>query len=165
MSSELGIKLRNAVSRLVPLTHHINLELEYLNTKYMVPDQSRLVDNIDCGLASGELQLPDLSWLLIDESKMNDGKLLERGVLNVRALGEAINQAVVHYGIPYGTIEKTVDFQCCIISEAKSLFGVNCIIPFSAVETQQVISFNLGCSRVDQERIGSSKSLDWTDAQ
>ena len=67
---------------------------------------------------------------MIDETKMSEGVLSERGTTNMIAIGEAINRGSIQYNVNYGKIEKDVDFQFCVVSEGKSIFGIQCIVPF-----------------------------------
>ena len=125
--------LHHTISTMIPLAHHLALDLDYLNEKcWMVPDLTRLPDSH--GLASGELQLHDSTWILIDESKLEAGNLNQRGLSNILQLKETVQNALVNYIIDYGTMTRNVDFQICVLSHAKSMFGIECQIPLCPQE-------------------------------
>lgn len=116
----------------------MDLTVEFLNTVSMAPDQSRTLDGIDCGLIAGQLQLYPSTFVLVNETLMNDGTLNETGLRNLQALNHVVQDASVPYGIHYGTMTKDVEFQVCVVSEGKSLVG-GTVIPLVATGEVQFL--------------------------
>ena len=127
--------LFKALSNFVPFSRQIPLTIESLNTKlWMYPDQTRF-SQLDLGLCSGELQLPASTLVVVDETTMSDGTLIERGINNIRQIAETIQSAQVSYNVGFGsTIEKPVDYRFLVLSEGKSMFQIPAVVPLEPVD-------------------------------
>jgi hypothetical protein len=81
--STVGLSLKAFISDLIPLVHYLPLTLENLNDKfYMLPEMHRgqaANDLVYMGLSAGQLQLPNGTCVIIDETHLQPGKLEDRG--------------------------------------------------------------------------------------
>lgn len=76
-------------------------------------------------LISGILQLNNNTHLVLDETKLNTGKLNESGVRAVGALANAVQSQVVRYDFGFNiTQEFNCDIPVLILSEGKSMLPV-----------------------------------------
>jgi hypothetical protein len=99
-----------ALEGLVPALVHLRVTIPVLNDTEMYPKKSYEANR----LQASPLQLPTGCLLIADETDLDNGKLLERGVKNVRALATVAQKAAV-----------PVDFQ---FYESELLFNGNTLL-------------------------------------
>ncbi|KAK5665198.1 hypothetical protein QVD99_008044 [Batrachochytrium dendrobatidis] len=137
-ASCFAASLASALHLFVPHVHYLSMKLENLNTGLWIDaDQARYNDQVDLGcatadlgLCAGALQLPNSTLLVVDESSLTDGTLVDRGVKNIKAIGNVIQNAEVSFGVGLGgSIQRPVDYRVLVISEGKSMFKELCTIP------------------------------------
>ncbi len=87
----------------------------------MVPTQER---HEEYGLCSGELQKPNHSLFLLDETNLQPGQLKDQGIQNLKAIQSCIDFGLVEYQIPYASFEKESNFSFLVIGKSKSLLNV-----------------------------------------
>ncbi|PCH38721.1 hypothetical protein WOLCODRAFT_115930, partial [Wolfiporia cocos MD-104 SS10] len=105
------------LEQILPLTHTLPLSLDVLNKEPFVPESK------DEDLHAGALQLPQGTVLLVTEAGVKEGKLIDRGVLNIRALQEVISTQTLAYTFPYSQFSFPTDITCIVLSEgSKSAF-------------------------------------------
>lgn len=82
--------LHKALSQLLPSFHALNLTLETLNdsTPYAPVSQNE-------SLHAGVLQLPQGTFLLLDETKMKEGQVTGRGVKKLQILNKVLSEQKV----------------------------------------------------------------------
>ncbi|KAI8834058.1 hypothetical protein BJ741DRAFT_610859 [Chytriomyces cf. hyalinus JEL632] len=143
----------DAVSLLLPLARRIPLSIHYLNTNRMAPGvfvsreswkemntikdkETRDSDLIVHGLVSGELQLADRTYVVVDEVGMDAGVLKEQGVINVRQMNDILKFAELPFAVGSGadspdhTVSKIpVDLSFLVLSQGKCMFDVDCVMP------------------------------------
>ncbi|KAJ3248252.1 hypothetical protein HDU78_001257 [Chytriomyces hyalinus] len=143
----------DAVSLLLPLARRIPLSIHYLNTNRMAPGvfvsreswkemntvkdkETRDSDLIVHGLVSGELQLADRTYVVVDEVGMDAGVLKEQGVINVRQMNDILKFAELPFAVGSGadspdhTVSKIpVDLSFLVLSQGKCMFDVDCMMP------------------------------------
>lgn len=88
---------------------------------WMQPCQDRFED---VGLCSGELQKPDHTMFVLDESNMSPGKLTQQGIFNLKALETCIDFGLVEYQVPFANFDKESNFTFLILGKTKSLLNV-----------------------------------------
>lgn len=109
--------LSAVLAELLPLTHTLPLSLPLLNKEPFAPESK------DEDLHSGVLQLPQGTVLLVTEGGIQEGKLVDRGVLNVRALQEVMATQMLSYAFPFSAFSFPTDISCIVLSEgSKSAF-------------------------------------------
>ena len=92
------------------------------NSLWMQPHQNRFQTD-EYGLCRGELQACDGTFFLLDECGMDTGTLVERGILNIKALQEAMELGKVDYGLAFGNISRDCDFRFSILGKSKSVLS------------------------------------------
>ncbi|KAK7693128.1 hypothetical protein QCA50_002694 [Cerrena zonata] len=105
--------LTHVLSEILPLTETLPLSLPYLNTVPFSPESK------DEDLHAGVLQLPKGSVLLITEGGISEGKLQERGLMNVHALQELISSQTLAYKFPFSQFSFRTDNSCIVLSEGR----------------------------------------------
>jgi hypothetical protein len=117
-----------------PMTKRLAISIDTLQNSFMQPEQDRFEE---LGLCFGELQQPDHTLFLLDESKMDTGKLQDRGVKNVKALQNCIDFGLVDYEVPFGTFDKESNFSFLSVGKNPSLLNMTCKLPLlPAVDCQ-----------------------------
>lgn len=106
---------------LLPNSLYIPLSIENLNTSSFVPKK----DYTKNRLSSGVLQLPNNTHLVLDETKMANGKLDQAGVMAISDLSELIQTQKLSYDFQFYKIPYNTDYPVLIISEGKSLLPVS----------------------------------------
>ncbi|KAI0304404.1 hypothetical protein B0F90DRAFT_1809233 [Multifurca ochricompacta] len=102
--------LSHVLSLLLPLFMKLPLSLDLLNSD----------------LRSGYLQLAQGTTVLMTESGIQEGKLIERGVLNVRAIQQVINTQTLAYKFPFSEFSFPTDITFVILAQGtkSALFQV-----------------------------------------
>ncbi|KAH6587004.1 hypothetical protein BASA50_000051 [Batrachochytrium salamandrivorans] len=140
-STGFASSLMGAILHYVPHGHLLPMTLDTLNTGLWVdPDQARHHDNDainsftqDLGLCAGALQLQSSTVLVLDESSLTDGTLVDRGVRNIKSLDATIQNAELSFGVGLGgSIQRPVDYRIVVVSEGKSMFKGLCSLPIQA---------------------------------
>ncbi|KAH7841269.1 hypothetical protein Vadar_027775 [Vaccinium darrowii] len=128
--SVFGNSLNLAVKNLLPITHHIPLSVDYLNTTTLAPRKDYETNR----LMSGVLQLAEGSHLTIDETHLQAGTLNTVGVENVRLLKNLLELQKVEYDFKYYKMEMTTDVQLLVLSEGKSnILPADLVVPFRPI--------------------------------
>ncbi|KAI0320188.1 mini-chromosome maintenance replisome factor-domain-containing protein [Amylostereum chailletii] len=109
--------LVHVLSLLFPLVTPLPLSLELLNQVPFVPE-SKQED-----LHSGLLQIPHASTVVVTESGVKEGKLVERGVLNVMAIQDVMTSQTLPYRFPFSEFSFPTDLAFVVLAEGtKSAF-------------------------------------------
>ncbi|KAI0646777.1 mini-chromosome maintenance replisome factor-domain-containing protein [Trametes meyenii] len=121
---------------LLPLTHTLPLSLDALNKSRFTPESK------DEDLHSGILQVPQGTVLLISEGGVGEGQLLERGVMNVRALQDVMKGQTLPYIFPFSQFSFPTDIGCIVLSEGRksTFFKTDLNVPLTAPTTTSGIA-------------------------
>lgn len=114
-------KFYNFIQLIVPDSVYMPLTIENFNTMDFVPKKDYKTNCLKTGL----LQLPQHSHLVLDETKLESGKLEEAGCKAVADLSELIQQQQVHYDFQFYKIPFHKNIPVLILSEGKSLLPVS----------------------------------------
>ncbi|TCD63889.1 hypothetical protein EIP91_004798 [Steccherinum ochraceum] len=74
-------------------------------------------ESIDEDLHAGALQLPKGTVILVTEQDIQEGKLLDRGVMNVRALQEVMVSQTLSYSFPFSRFSFPTDLTCLVTTD------------------------------------------------
>ncbi|KZT66826.1 hypothetical protein DAEQUDRAFT_694992 [Daedalea quercina L-15889] len=123
--------LSAVLAELLPLTHTLPLSLSMLNKEPFVPESK------DEDLHSGALQLPQGTVLLVTEGGIQEGKLVDRGVLNIRALQEVMATQTLSYAFPFSAFSFPTDISCIVLSEGSktAFFKTDISVPLRVERT------------------------------
>lgn len=122
MNNDYITNLYKLISQLLPKTHYLPMSLETMNSTDMIPKKNYETDRLQTGM----LQLSDHTHLVVDETKLDVGKLEEKGVTNVQAMKCLIQNQKLDYDFKFFTVEFITDIPVLILSEGKSLLPSDC---------------------------------------
>ncbi|KAJ3076788.1 hypothetical protein HDU98_000088 [Podochytrium sp. JEL0797] len=179
--------LQHTLESLLPRVRTIPLTVEYLNTKRMAPgvfvsreawkemhgrpaetEGGAVVVNEKelavYGLVSGELMVPDRTCVVVDEVGMDSGVLKEQGVINVRQLNDLITFAELPFAVGGGNDSPDfsagkllVDFGVLVLSQAKCMFDIKCVVPVQPAPEHAVPSVE-NAARVSEEDMNTMRA-------
>lgn len=114
-------KFYNLIELLVPDSSYLPLTIENFNTKTFVPKKDYKTNRLQPAL----LQLPKHTHLVLDETKLESGKLDQAGCLAVTDLSELIRSQQINYDFQFYKIPFHTNIPTMILSEGKSLLPVS----------------------------------------
>lgn len=76
-------------------------------------------------LVSGLLQLAPHTHLVLDETRMQQGKLEANGVMGIQSIANLINNQQIKCNFQYYEIDYNVDIPVLILSEGRSMLPVS----------------------------------------
>ena len=133
--------LFHLLSLILPLQVTLPLSLDLLNSVPFAPE------SVNEDLHSGYLQLAQGSAVLITECGIEEGKLIERGVLNVRTVQQVIDTQTLAYKFPFSEFSFPTDLNFIILAEGtkSALFPVRgqqlYVFPIIELSTQTDVAF------------------------
>jgi hypothetical protein len=131
-STELIPTLSHVLAELLPQYLPIPLSLDLLNKTPFLPESK------EEDLHSGYLQLLPGTTILLTESAIREGKLLERGTMNVRAIQDVMNSQTIEYFFPFSsTFTFHTDLSMIVVSEGRksALFQTSVNLPLRCSST------------------------------
>jgi hypothetical protein len=139
---ENSAEMRKAVgalyTMLLPKLCLIALTLENLSESTFTP-----VKNYDNNrLNTGILQLSEGTQIVIDETALQQGKLGDQGVRNLRALNDVLTWQKLSYDFTYHQIDFQMDSPSAILSCGKSLFTVRTDMSLNAYNSSAIVEFH-----------------------
>ncbi|XP_012551542.1 uncharacterized protein LOC100286771 isoform X1 [Bombyx mori] len=124
-------QLYDIIKQFVTKSYYLPLTIENMNTLTLLPKK-----DYECNrLASGVLQLSKDTHLILDETKMEQGRLDATGVNNIAALGKMIMTQKVEYDFKYYKMEFDSDISVLVLSEGKSLLPSDYHVPLKPEES------------------------------
>lgn len=123
--------LYSVLQRILPKSHYLPMTLENMNTLAFAPKMDYEMNR----LSSGLLQLSNNTHLIVDETRLEAGKLDVAGVANVQALRTLISHQIVNYDFQYYSKPYDADVPVLILSEGKSLLPCDVLLPLKADAT------------------------------
>lgn len=110
---------------LLPASHYFPMTLENMNTMQFVPKKDYTTNK----LTSGLLQLAPHTHLLLDETKLQTGKLESSGVEAVQSIAHLIKTQKLKYNFQFYQLEFDSDVPVLVLSEGKSMLPTNFYFP------------------------------------
>ena len=105
---------------------YIPISIRSLQEKQFVPSKDYSTEK----LTTGYLQLVDDTLILLDETKLENGKLDSSGLTALGALSELIKTQCIQYDFSFHTLPFNVDAPVLVVTDGKkSIFPVDIIIP------------------------------------
>uniref|UniRef100_A0A1E1WQ04 Mini-chromosome maintenance complex-binding protein n=1 Tax=Pectinophora gossypiella TaxID=13191 RepID=A0A1E1WQ04_PECGO len=124
-------QLYDIIKQFVTKSYYLPLTIDNMNTMTLLPKK-----DYECNrLTSGVLQLSKGTHLVLDETKMEQGRLDNTGVHNVAALGHLIKNQKVEYDFKYYKMEFESDISVLVLSEGKSLLPSDYHVPLKPEES------------------------------
>ncbi|KAF8933918.1 hypothetical protein BGZ47_010594, partial [Haplosporangium gracile] len=118
-NSPVAQSLEKVIKNVLPKVHAIPMTLANLNKNYFYPRGEEQ-------LCSGMLQVTRGTLLLLDETAMEEGTLIDQGVKNLKAVSDVSLYQTLNYVFPYNNLEFQTDISLLIISFGSSLVPVDC---------------------------------------
>lgn len=104
-------------------TVQIPLTIDGLNKTKFTPK------SVNENLEAGVLQLVDGTVVLVDETVLEEGQLVDAGVRNFQALNDVILNQTLTYEFPYSQYQFDTDLNTISLSTSKSMLPVSfCVI-------------------------------------
>ncbi|KAI0269853.1 mini-chromosome maintenance replisome factor-domain-containing protein [Gloeopeniophorella convolvens] len=147
--------LSHALSALLPLHVTVPLSLELLNTAPFAPE------SINEDLHSGYLQLAQGTTILLTESGIQEGKLLERGVLNVRAVQQAMSAQTIDYKFPFSDFSFPTDISFVTLAQGtkSALFQTDITLPFNPSASSDLYKSESDVKLPPADQLGAFRRL------
>ncbi|KAF9239601.1 putative alanine racemase-domain-containing protein [Melanogaster broomeanus] len=128
--------LSHVLEELLPQYLPIPLSLDLLNTTSFQPESK------EEDLHSGYLQLPPGTTTLLTESGIQEGKLLERGIMNVRAIQDVMISQTLEYIFPFACrFPFDTDISIIVVSEGRksAFFQTSINVPLRCSSTNAIL--------------------------
>ncbi|GAA5883357.1 hypothetical protein JCM16303_006707 [Sporobolomyces ruberrimus] len=116
--------LIRTLSALVPSLAPLSLTINSLND----PSSRFSPRSRDESLDSGMLQLTKGTNVVIDLTKLGEGKLNDTGVRNLRSLSTTVSQQKLVYEFPFSSFELETDLGFLVVSEGKAIVPTDCVV-------------------------------------
>lgn len=114
-------KLYGLIEMLVPNSLYLPLTIDNLNTLNFVPKKDYTTNRLSCSV----LQVPKSTHIVLDEIKLENGKLEQAGCMAIGYFTELIRTQQLSYDFQFYKIPFKTDVPILIISEGKSLLPVS----------------------------------------
>ncbi|KAN0123436.1 Mini-chromosome maintenance replisome factor domain containing protein [Russula decolorans] len=123
--------LSGVLSLLLPLHVTLPLSLDLLNSVRFAPE------SVNEDLHSGYLQLAHGTTMLMTEGGIQEGKLVERGALNVRAIQQVISTQTLDYKFPFSEFSFPTDISFVVLAQGSksALFQTDVTFPLNVPPT------------------------------
>ncbi|XP_071949146.1 mini-chromosome maintenance complex-binding protein-like [Antedon mediterranea] len=135
-SSCLPIKINTLLQTIVTKSHFLPMTLKNMNTLRFTPKKNYSEHR----LKSGMLQLTEKTHVIIDETVLEPGQLDQKGIENLKALGNAITWQKLQYDFNFHTADFPTNLVLLILSEAKSMLPSDCHIKLEYSHTDEQLS-------------------------
>ncbi|KZP29893.1 hypothetical protein FIBSPDRAFT_946403 [Athelia psychrophila] len=112
-ASEAVATLSHVLGLLLPISTTVPLSLPLLNTSSFTPESK------DEDLHSGYLQLPAGCVVLVTESGVAEGKVVEKGIVNIKALQDVMKSQSLPYMFPFSSFSFPTDLDFIILAEGR----------------------------------------------
>ncbi|KAF9273912.1 hypothetical protein BGZ68_001098 [Mortierella alpina] len=149
--------LAQVLQSVLPKFHVIPMTLNTLNNSFFFPRG-------DEQLSSGILQVTRGTTLLLDETVMEEGTLVDKGIKNLKAVSDISLYQTLSYVFPFNNLDFQTDISLLIVSLGNSLVPVDCAItlrpePSGTVQPSQPTETQL---RSFRKYISVSRLADYT---
>ncbi|KAG0096370.1 hypothetical protein BGZ93_004662 [Podila epicladia] len=124
--------LTRVTKNLLPKVHALPLTLKNLNNEFYFPRG-------DEQLSSGVLQVTRGTALLMDETTLEEGTLVEKGLKNLKAISNVSLSQTLGYVFPFNNIDFQTDISLLIVSLGNSLVPVDCAITLKPEESPATV--------------------------
>ncbi|XP_037708457.1 mini-chromosome maintenance complex-binding protein [Drosophila subpulchrella] len=120
--------LYDILKLLLPASHYLPMTLETLNTVSFAPKKDYETNK----LVSGVLQLAPHTHLVLDETRLQQGKLEANGVHAVQHLAHLINNQELKCDFQYYQIDYHANIPVLVLSEGRSMLPSDFVMPINA---------------------------------
>ncbi|EDW77997.1 uncharacterized protein Dwil_GK24254 [Drosophila willistoni] len=121
-------KLYQILELLLPASHYLAMSLDTMNTSAFAPKKDYETNK----LVSGLLQLAPHTHLVLDETRLQQGKLEANGVQAIQHLAHLINNQQLKCDFHFYHIDYNADIPVLILSEGRSMLPNDFAVPLNA---------------------------------
>lgn len=119
LNNTVSKKLSDVLDNLIVHTVQLPLTIDGLNKTKFNPK------SINENLEAGVLQLVDGTLVLVDETVLDEGQLVDAGVRNFQAINNVIQNQTLSYEFPYSQFDFDTDLNIITLSHSKSMLPVS----------------------------------------
>jgi hypothetical protein len=119
-ASPVSNKVTALLEPLLPYLTTLDVSISALNAAKPYQPTSTGSDS----LKAGALQLVRSTFVIADETQMQEGQLQDRGVKNLKALARVMSEQKLAYVFPFSEFDFETDVGVVVLSEGKSLLPV-----------------------------------------
>ncbi|KAG0299600.1 hypothetical protein BGZ98_009909, partial [Dissophora globulifera] len=123
-NSPVYTNLAQVMRNVLPKVHALALSLQILNDNFFFPRG-------DEHLASGVLQVTRGTAFLLDETALEEGTLVDKGLKNLKAVSDVSLYQTLSYVFPYNNLDFQTDISLLFVSNGNSLVPVDCAVTLS----------------------------------
>ncbi|KII88881.1 hypothetical protein PLICRDRAFT_109472 [Plicaturopsis crispa FD-325 SS-3] len=147
--------LSHVLEEILPISLTLPLSLDLLNRENFTPESK------EEDLHSGWLQVPSGSNYLVTESGIQEGKLVEKGIMNVRAMQEVMTNQSLAYIFPFSQFSFPTDSTFIVLAEGKksAFFQTNITLPLQPQEGTQLYKSKAELKMPSAEKLASFRAL------
>ncbi|KAI7818852.1 hypothetical protein BC939DRAFT_276283 [Gamsiella multidivaricata] len=121
------------MKNILPKVHAIPMNLENLNNSFFFPRG-------DEQLLSGVLQVTRGTAMILDETVMEEGTLLDKGLKNLKAVSDVSLYQTLNYVFPFNVLEFQTDISLLIVSHGNSLVPVDCAVTLKSESSVELLT-------------------------
>ncbi|KAG0364966.1 hypothetical protein BGZ54_006998 [Gamsiella multidivaricata] len=125
--------LARIMKNILPKVHAIPMNLENLNNSFFFPRG-------DEQLLSGVLQVTRGTAMILDETVMEEGTLLDKGLKNLKAVSDVSLYQTLNYVFPFNVLEFQTDISLLIVSHGNSLVPVDCAVTLKSESSVELLT-------------------------
>eukprot|EP00466_Bigelowiella_natans_P008624 jgi/Bigna1/54482/estExt_Genewise1Plus.C_350062 len=116
--------VKDLFADLLPTVNKIEVTIQNMNKEALMPVKDYDLNH----LSQGKLQNANGTHLIIDETNLNEGKLSDLGVKNLRAIQQVIEEQKVNYDFKYHQMAFATDSPVLVLSTKKSILKCDCTV-------------------------------------
>lgn len=113
--------LSNIFEKICLKSLYFPLDIESLEKSYYIPTKNYENNRLE----KGKLQMTSSTVLFVDETKMKEGKLTERGIKNLQSLNDLLENQTLSFDFSYHQVKVSCECNVLVFSEGKSFLKTN----------------------------------------
>ncbi|GAB5355528.1 hypothetical protein AAMO2058_000213300 [Amorphochlora amoebiformis] len=130
-----AMKLISFMESILPAVKPIEVTVSAMNKAAYMPVKDYNLNH----LAQGELQAAAGTHIVLDETKLSEGKLLEKGIKNFSAAQQVISAQQLNFDFKYHKITFNTDTPVLILTKGKkSIFKCDCSVDIKGAESRGI---------------------------
>jgi len=120
--------LSRIFEKICPKSLYFPVDIESLEKSLYIPTKNYDTNRLEIG----KLQMTPSTTICVDETKMTEGKLTEKGLKNLQFLNDFLENQTVSFDFSYHQTKITCDCNVIVCSEGKSFLKTNINVFFKS---------------------------------
>jgi len=137
-----AIAIHRLYESLFPKVHLCHMNRLSMNKERWVPMKNHETETLEYG----RLQNTSDTFLIVNETALSDGKLVNNGVLNIRSLNTLVTEQRIEFDFVWSTVPFETSMPVIILSHGKSIINCNAMVHLSktpeALEISDLLKSN-----------------------